>query len=376
MSEQIPAEHARIREIILIALFFVGLCAPLLNAVVQIDQTEAPLEMRRLTERPALPDDLVSLEAFPEAFDSYYDDHFGLRARLLRWHHLFKAKVLGMSPTDRAAIGSNGFLFLTWDGAGDYQLDRPWSGAFLDRYMEMLEQRRDWLAQRNCKFLFVITPNKHTIYPEDLPTKLVPRVQESPADQLLARLKEHPDIDVLDLRPVLTEAKSMGSVYRKLDTHWNDLGIFAGYRAIINHIREDDRSVMPPWTLDHYQRGETTYNLGDLAGMMGLPNAFTEVAPTLTPIRTRMARGPIPVPGANNAMRRLPVEAYETPGQPLRVVIMRDSYGEGLKPYLVEHFGRTVFAPYRPFSDHLMESEHPDLVILECVERYLASLPE
>ena len=55
-----------------------------------------------------------------------------------------------------------------------------------------------------------------------------------------------------------------------------------------------------------------------------------------------------------------------------RMVLLHDSFGEALKPFLAEHFSRAVYVSNAMgFEDALLEREHPDLVIQEITERYL-----
>jgi hypothetical protein len=62
----------------------------------------------------------------------------------------------------------------------------------------------------------------------------------------------------------------------------------------------------------------------------------------------------------------------EQPGADLpTAVVFHDSFmGLWLAGLLAQHFGRVVFDS-RPFDQALIDSEHPDIVINEAVERYL-----
>jgi len=54
--------------------------------------------------------------------------------------------------------------------------------------------------------------------------------------------------------------------------------------------------------------------------------------------------------------------------------MFRDSFADGLIPYLSENFSRSVYV-WKPKVDlQVIEQEKPDIVIFEVAERYLGSL--
>jgi len=55
----------------------------------------------------------------------------------------------------------------------------------LDTWQKLLEARRDWLAQLGTKYVFVIPPDKHSVYPEYLPDWLKKGEQPSKLDQFI-----------------------------------------------------------------------------------------------------------------------------------------------------------------------------------------------
>jgi len=57
-----------------------------------------------------------------------------------------------------------------------------------------------------------------------------------------------------------------------------------------------------------------------------------------------------------------------------KLVMFRDSFADGLIPYLSENFSRSVYV-WKPKVDlQVIEQEKPDIVIFEVAERYLGSL--
>ena len=67
--------------------------------------------------------------------------------------------------------------------------------------------------------------------------------------------------------------------------------------------------------------------------------------------------------------------AYDCPTKSLRLVMLHDSFGKWLRPFLPEHFQRSVFVwqhdlPISVFKAVVLK-EKPDVVIEEIVERMI-----
>ena len=176
-------------ERLLIACFTLVLAVPPLATLNGEDHDAETEENRELTPAPALPYDRSTLAAWPEAFTNYFADHFAFRSRLVRWQALFRLRVLRSSPNPDVILGRDGWLFYAADGGvEDYTGARPFSRPQLDRWRETLQDTQDWLAEQGIRYLFVIAPDKHEIYPEFMPEDL-PRVSAtSRVDQLLTEL--------------------------------------------------------------------------------------------------------------------------------------------------------------------------------------------
>jgi hypothetical protein len=67
--------------------------------------------------------------------------------------------------------------------------------------------------------------------------------------------------------------------------------------------------------------------------------------------------------------------ATDCPSADLRLVMLHDSFGKGLRPYLSAHFKRSVYVWQHNLSGEMFKKvilkEHPDIVIEEIVERMI-----
>src|SRR5690606_552685 len=113
-----------------------------------------------------------------------------------------------------------------------------------EAWRQTLQDTYDWLTARGIAYLFVVPPDKHQVYPEEMPDS-IRRNGHSRIDQLVHHLAAHTTVPVLDLRPALHEAKMQERVYHMTDTHWNDRGAYVGYARIMSALARDVPALAP-----------------------------------------------------------------------------------------------------------------------------------
>ena len=330
-------------------------------------------ENRALTQLPGWPRTAAEWDSFPERFDAYFNDNFGLRKLLLRLNSNFTAVMLGRSPSDKVVFGKDDWLFYAGDNSIElYRNQRPLSSLQLDNTRAALQRRMQPLAAAGRPYLFVVVPDKHTIYPEEMPTYMSRRDPPSQLDQVVAMAgKEH--LPVLDLRATLRQGKADGQVYFKDDSHWTDWGAYLGYRSIMAALPLPN---LPVIDLDATRFAVTSEHAGDLAGMAGLTRR--EVTRTSAPVHDRCAFTATTYQPAGDDIS---VGRTFCPQSRYKIMFIGDSFTEGLVKYLSRSFGEVVyvarsgFKPSREIAP-LIERERPDLVIEELAERHLDSLAE
>ncbi|TMH00657.1 MAG: hypothetical protein E6H67_18925, partial [Betaproteobacteria bacterium] len=225
---------------IIIALFLSAICLPLAGKLLPAEGAFALTENRRPAPLPTIelgtPGWGWSILTFPRRFERYWNDSFAFRWYLIRWHSIAKL-ALGISPSPKALVGQNGYLFYAAEQSVDYfRAVKPFAARELVQWRAELEKRRAWLAERGIRYLVVVAPSKETIYPEFMPPALRPVRPETRLDQLLKELAAHSSVDVVDLRPALRRAKETQRVYHQTDTHWNDAGAMIAYGEILARL--------------------------------------------------------------------------------------------------------------------------------------------
>lgn len=353
----------------LVVAFVVIISLPLAVNLAGRDGADAGAENRELARFPRLDRTLQSAAAFGSGLGDWFDDHFGFRSQLVRWYGETRLFLLGVSPSSTVIKGRHGFFFYADDGAmEDYASADPLSPEAIANWRNALVKARRWLDGRGIGFVFVIAPDKHFIYEEEMPDSIHRVGAMSRTDQIYGSLQDTGF--VVDVRPALFAAKARERIYFKTDTHWNDRGALVAYQAIVNAARARVPAIPPAWTREDFESAVRDVEAGDLAGMMGLKRVLREEDLALVPRRQRLARVVEPAGAAPTAEEGRLVT--DIPGSRLpRAVVFRDSFTSRLVPFLSEHFSRTVYLWQNDFDAQAIERERPDVVIQQIVGRHL-----
>jgi len=316
----------------------------------------------------------------------WLDRNYPFRGTLIRWYNYSSATLFGsMSANSPVAVGKEGWLFLARDRSlnslEEHRAVKPLSQEQLEKLAEVYRQRRDWCAARGIKYLVAVAPNKESIYPELLPEQYDQVGPVSRMDQIMEYIRSQTHLDILDLRPVMLEAKKSGQVFYSTDSHWNARGAFPCYQAIVRGLDKYFPNLTPKKASDFFEE-EFTFLGGDLSYMVGVEELVTEHKVFMLPKSPRRSRGVstgIMKPGYSQPSQGSQVDDPSLP----RAVFFHDSYFWELLPFLGEHFSRAVYVWVRPgmgdkqsiFDKELIEQEKPDVVVEEIAERFFIPQP-
>jgi hypothetical protein len=331
----------------LILVFIICICIPIFGSILGWDVSDALGEKRTLTQCPVLGIDPI--KTIPDKFESFYKDHFGFRNGLIRSHNWIKYKFFKGASYGKVFFGKDNWLFLSKSGTiVDYLGQDPLTPDELDIWKKKLEERQKWLSEKGIRYLFVIAPNKLTIYSEMLPDHVGKFKGQTRMDQLVAYLNKNSTIELLDLRDALQAAKKTSLIYHMTDTHWTDRGGFIAYVEIskrlaqwfpdIQHLRINNFS-----TAVHKQKG-------DLAIMWGLGEDLTEECEIFQFIKQQEALYvDLNIRTESHQLKQMLNNkiAAENKNGSYRLLLLHDSFGEHgkLREYLIENFSRSVCLP-------------------------------
>ncbi len=313
------------------------------------------------------PSGFASLVDFTLNYGNSFNGNFFFRDDLIHLDYWARYFILKEKVFPQVLLGSNGWMFYTDEGNLDYyQRVKPLSDQEVNQISGNLEAIHKELDQKGITFLFIIAPNKETVYPEFLPSGITRTDNPTWADQITAGLSGT-GVHFLDLRGVMLDEKQSAPVYFKTDTHWNPVGARAAYDAILTALQPDFPVLVPHPLEDFDQVPET--GSGDLVGLIHLKGEVTE---TFTALHARFDK---PSRGLKNPPAGQMITVMPDPALP-KAIIFRDSFFNGLQPFASEHFSRVVYVSDFACNPDLILEEEPEIVILEVAERYLDRLLE
>ena len=346
------------------------LCLPVLGMIFPtLDTTPRLAENRNLADNPSL--SWASLSSYPKQFENYFNDHFGYRNLLIRLQIDFNDKVLNIEDKGLKAFkGMDGWIFYAGNRTVEsYRGFNPLSSDQLEQWRNMLEKKKAFLKSQGIEYLFVVAPNKSSIYPEYLPSWIQKSGKVTPLDQLVAYLKDNSKVEILDLRNVLKAEKRKGPLlYFQTDTHWNQLGAFVAYREIMRSVGQQIHTATA-LSLDKVKIEYREVKGGDLALLLGTQDDVTEEVPVLTPL-IKQSKVIFRTGGPSHEL------LMESPSvDPPRAIMFGDSFANALSPYLSEDFSsiKYMLASWTEQTSikKILTENKPDIVIEERVERHI-----
>jgi alginate O-acetyltransferase complex protein AlgJ len=355
----------RAANVVLIAMFFILLWLPGLDTFLHFDHASPFNEKRPPAQFPQFQPGPDSLKQYITGLEAYFNDHFGGRNQLFHWHNQLQQALFG--GRSDVMLGKDGWLYFD---ENHMQLAEHYLGILQFSPQELLnlkkihENRRDWLAQRGIQYMFIIAPDKQSIYPEYLPSWLKPMRHHTKLDQFVDYMRAHSSVTVLDLRPALRDAKQIAPTYYQTDSHWNSFGGFVVCEEIIKHLPQTT-SQAGRLSLASFELKKEKLERGDLMillGVYGSEDDLVLVPKTSLPPMVKTVLDPtsvVPTCFTSNA------RAAGT------CIVFRDSFGPALMPFLGYHF-KTVGYFWSPggFDPQTIEETKPDIVISEIVERH------
>lgn len=356
-----------------IVLFALALLAPAADQCLRPDKARDCMEneLRTPEPRPPLPARLEEVASFPHRYESHYLDTFGLRDVLLRWNGLEHWLGFGVLPASLYELGRENWCFYLRNDSRDVHRGlAPFSAEDLDGWVQRLRERRDYLAAHGARYLFVICPNKQTIYPELTPPTWAP-LGPTRLEQLVQRLEREPDLPFLDLRPALRAERAADQpadwVYTPQGSHWNGRGGYAAYAAIVTRLRQDfpGLELLPRTACVRFDPPGKTESVGRQLYI------YDKVPMPVYELRPAAGQGfeEVLYSATASGSKRVTQKEIDAP----RLLWAHDSFGVSLQPLMCESFAFVQAHGVPEFPVEAVAQTRADLVLETYVERYLAT---
>lgn len=259
-----------------------------------------------------------------------------------------------------AIYGKDNWIYLQNPNDGDSLHDYIGDNAYTEKEMEAIAKRlmkqKAAIEKKGSDFVLLIIPNKEVIYTEYMPT-YIERVSEiTKTDKLVAYLKENTDITIAYAKDSYNKYKNDYQLYYKTDTHCNMQGSFVALAELLN-VKYDKQISIEGMHFDIHM----TNHCGDIAVMLGRADRYSRETVYFLPQTS--------VPESDKVDESL--------------LLIGDSFSEFLYVQSGYYFNGGVnhqmvmnynYDFYHATESALKSESTPDVVVWECVERYIDRL--
>lgn len=257
--------------------------------------------------------------------------------------------------SNEVLLGKDGWLFYKATGDGtplyDYMGINHFSEEELAKVYDNLVAIGDGISARGMDVIFMTVPNKEQVYSEYMPDTVDKINDKSRLDELTEYIESKGGLIAdrycyVDTSKVLRSCKDTYPLFYRTDTHWTECG---SYLALMELRRAMDQRVTP---IDEVVFTDKGGFVGDLAKISGSRDEYSDVNPV------------IDASSINDDSTKDQV-----------MLIIGDSFGDAMI-HSAKHFYKEVYwVRLKEYTDELDRYE-PDVVVVECVERYLSDLQE
>ena len=224
-----------------------------------------------------------SFETIFEDFQLSYEDEFRIKNELIGLYSYCLYKFDISIKPEIVQIGKNNMLFLGnfYKDIFDVTLGVKQPNIVTDRLIDSHVTKLGELSNRyKVNILKLIVPNKHSVYPENLPflNESAFEYYSYTKKKLIDGAKEYNKFEVLDLKSSLLNYKSVYDslrLYQLTDSHWNIFGAYLGYKSMVEYLNKTfDYEVE---TVDIYNINFKYVESKDLAKKIGLYKYLEEL---------------------------------------------------------------------------------------------------
>jgi alginate O-acetyltransferase complex protein AlgJ len=372
----------KIFQWVLIVIFLLIISVPGLWMIFTPQVISSYTEKRTLAVFPDPPSSSAGIRGFFSDVDSYLNDHFGFREWMVyRYQREIKKRFADVERISKVITGLDNWYFFTGDGMlEDYTGKRQLSDGELQEWLENYRAKRAWLEKKGIKYLFVVPPNKMSIYDEFLGEPWISQKGKRRLEQLTEAMTESDKSTFLNLTPALAGKGGQQNLFFKSDTHWAPYGAYLGYLAIADKLEtlfpgSQFKRDFGFSSIEKRKCEKKANNCGDLTNMLLSYDSFEESFSTVDEFSscTVPQEYDYGFSGIDYATRD-PYIAKSCEQGDLTALVFRDSFSRDLEPFLSENFKEVIYL-WKGYDqknvEELLATFKPDIVIEERAERSL-----
>lgn len=301
--------------------------------------------------------------------DQYKGALYG-RFPMIKLNTVITERLTGGSymESNEVLLGKDGWLFykVKTDGTPlyDYMGINHFSNEELEHVDNNLKDICSLAEERGFDLAFLTIPNKEQVYEEYMPDTVSKVSEISKLDQLTAHILSKDTITseelkingegliagkypYVDISYTFNALKDSYPLYYKTDTHWTQIGSYIALQKTLENLYGKSQSI------ESIGFNQVEGFEGDLPRISGTSDRFSENDYVLDSdkVLKEAKKGGI-------------------------LLVIGDSFGDAMLHTAKYYFDEVYHVRIKNYSGELLDEYKPDLVIVECVERYLDDLEQ
>lgn len=378
----------KIIHILYIASFLLIIFGMGAISLAKADRETSDFENRTLAQRPAIDKKTLLSGEFSKAFETYFADQLYERDKIIEVYT--KEQIfLNRTMINGIIVAKDNWLFNP--PAGEKQFKE------IDKSLTNLKKLADTFKGTNVEFFFAAAPYKTNtlseLYPPYINMDYSKENQKYFMDNLPANIH---GINLYEQFKKSYSLKQLESMYFKTDHHWNIEGAFNGYQKIIQALSENSaqfkgepvqknevKLVCNKNSSFNGSHNRQLYSIVSDEGEKacyydpfflkeeGKVSAKTWDGQTLTKIdeiyNTGFTKDPLQYGDIFTwDLPEINFE-YENTGNDLHLLVLKDSYGNPIQPFLAQNFNKTSILDIRHYKEksitQYIKDNHIDIVL-------------
>jgi hypothetical protein len=294
---------------------------------------------------------------------------------------------MGFSPfPEKDILGKNGWIFSGnyFDKGTDKFLGHAvFPGEELEAKFQFIRGMQKVAEGKWIPFVFVIAPDKSTIYPENLPDWARRSDPAKRPSRIITKLARRENLEFIHLEETLLAAKRRDPktlLYYRHDSHWNRAGAWHGFEMLMENLKKQSPNFkIPRAKIIHGKENKTAQERLDFHSF--LAQAVGEDSNVFDSPQILFMGGGVGVDEVGKwqtfdlEVSHLPKKLFnEEALNKEHLLFIRDSFGTALASCLTRTFAQitmvhnlnvTNLQSFQEWVDQI----NPDVVIYEIVER-------
>ncbi|QNK71070.1 alginate O-acetyltransferase AlgX-related protein [Variovorax sp. PAMC26660] len=227
----------------------------------------------------AAPPSMAHPDRYLQQTNSWFSDHFGFRALLIRLKATIDYRLFRVS--DKVHVGRDGYLFYR----STLDVEKPIVDTYLQAHeatvVEGVRRYAEALQQKGIGMVMVVNLLGDRFLPDKLPTSVAERPPLRRIDSLLDKLKQVPNVTFIDSTAILQETERSRPIFHRTDFHWNDPAAYPVAKSVVDAMSRAEGLPGSTWT--HPLLYETHSYSGGIARFMPLLRSPSEKSIFVTP---------------------------------------------------------------------------------------------